>query len=566
MAHSERKLQKPSTAFAISTPNARQTCGSLSCQVDGHCTSLLGLAPEGCLIMKATLGTARWKPSKGLSNGWGITARRNLRGGKSSDCASKSRGLKLKMARSRLGKDSQFNKHQPMKPLSLELKNIGLHADTKIEINQPMLVFFGEVQSGKSTILRAFPLLIGQQEMPKDLIRHGADEAMIRFKYSQPDGSITRTFYRGKNGVTSRPIEWIENGVRVSNPVQKLTLFYNPFQNDGDYLRRQSATGRKEFFRQMFPMDTAALDKEALQCSTTASDLRSKLKGYGEIDLMPVQVVDLSALRSRLEQVRQKAARDVSDWRLKCSEVAGRNAAALAKSVEENNAARSANRDRGLHVMQLEATEKEIRRLTAVRDEHKEWLASHPVVELKPEPGLESEPPPPASADTRELEADIQNGAAQNVKAEQYKANQKRAEQREADKRALAAAEARQDAIKAEKTKLLKSASSKLGIAGFQVDETGRFTFEDTADDMLSESQWMRLQQALSGLYPKGLGLQLVDRGESLGRSGIAALVDHAKKDERNVLVTVVGDAPAETPPDIGVFVVDKGQVTPAKG
>jgi hypothetical protein len=82
---------------------------------------------------------------------------------------------------------------------------------------------------------------------------------------------------------------------------------------------------------------------------------------------------------------------------------------------------------------------------------------------------------------------------------------------------------------------------------------------------MLSESQMMRLSQAISGLYPEGFNLSLVDRGESLGRKGIAELVQHAKEDERNVLVTVVGDAPAETPPDVGVFVVSAGQVT-AKG
>jgi len=64
----------------------------------------------------------------------------------------------------------------------------------------------------------------------------------------------------------------------------------------------------------------------------------------------------------------------------------------------------------------------------------------------------------------------------------------------------------------------------------------------------------------LSALYPKGFGLELLDRGESLGKS-IFQFVDRAKQENKTILATVVGERPAEVPAEVGVFVVEQGAV-----
>jgi hypothetical protein len=77
---------------------------------------------------------------------------------------------------------------------------------------------------------------------------------------------------------------------------------------------------------------------------------------------------------------------------------------------------------------------------------------------------------------------------------------------------------------------------------------------------MLSTSQIMRLSELLSGRYPDGFNLSLLDRGESMGKS-IFALIERATAEEKTILATVVGEKPAKTPDGVGVFVVEGGQV-----
>jgi hypothetical protein len=79
---------------------------------------------------------------------------------------------------------------------------------------------------------------------------------------------------------------------------------------------------------------------------------------------------------------------------------------------------------------------------------------------------------------------------------------------------------------------------------------------------MLSTSQILKLSHELSALYPEGFGLDLIDRGESLGKS-IFDFIEKAKREDKTILATIVGERPAQTPPEVGVFVVENGKVKP---
>src|SRR5208283_4244436 len=100
------------------------------------------------------------------------------------------------------------------------------------------------------------------------------------------------------------------------------------------------------------------------------------------------------------------------------------------------------------------------------------------------------------------------------------------------------------------------------GIKGLSFDETGNFIYQGTTAGMISDSQIMRLSSELSALYPEGFGIDLIDRGESLGRS-IFEFVDRAKEENKTILATIVGERPAKIPANVGVFVVEDGKLTP---
>ena len=91
-------------------------------------------------------------------------------------------------------------------------------------------------------------------------------------------------------------------------------------------------------------------------------------------------------------------------------------------------------------------------------------------------------------------------------------------------------------------------------------DETGDFTYDGTQAGMLSTSQLMQLSSELSALYPEGLGVELLDGAESLGKS-VFEFVNRAKAENKTILATIVGERPAKVPENIGVFVVEEGKV-----
>jgi len=107
--------------------------------------------------------------------------------------------------------------------------------------------------------------------------------------------------------------------------------------------------------------------------------------------------------------------------------------------------------------------------------------------------------------------------------------------------------------------KLLKLSEINGKIEGLEANEKGLF-FENTSFDMLSTSQIMNLSSQLSSFYPEGFGIELIDHGESLGKS-IFEFVNRAEKEEKTILATIVGEKPALVPENIGVFVIENGKL-----
>lgn len=439
-----------------------------------------------------------------------------------------------------------------MKPVKLTIKNVGIIKDTVIDINKPLILFYGDLAQGKTTLLNAFKWCLGGS-FPTDIIRHGEKEASVMFEFSEDTGpgSITRSWYFNKEEIaTARPVAFIRAGKPVSDAAKEIKKFLNPYLLDNEFLKKMNEKETNAYFVQLFGVDTSEEDKAITKAAIEAQTLRIKIKMYGEIDRAEVKPVDMSVLQSKKQAILYDHAQLVEN------------------TDNENTTIRELNNMVTNHTMHLDRIVDEINdidkemeslqgRKTAASTEMKivsEWLKTNNAQEEKPRP---------VTPDTSEIDNKISEAAAIAVKVEQYQKNLKRAQEKTADEAALSALEAKQRELKKAKTAKLSSMGEKSGIKGLIFSEDG-FTYNGTSAGMLSTSQIMDLSQDLSALFPAGFGLDLLDRAESLGFAigkNIIEFIEKAKREEKTILAAIVGERPAIVPPEVGVFVVKDGVV-----
>jgi hypothetical protein len=425
-----------------------------------------------------------------------------------------------------------------MKALRLEIRNIGLIADAVIEINKPLILFYGDVSEGKTTYLNAVRWVFGGA-FPADIIRHGETEAFIQLTLD--DGVVRRGFYIARDGSTkSRPLAFTRAGVPVREPVDEIAKFLNPFLLDQNFLLNKNELARKKYFAELFETDSAALDAEHATLAKQASEARAKLSGYGDIDCTPVpeptSTATLIADRRILQDKQQKEIQAIID--------------SNRAIITANNARAAWEKSEVEFSRQVDSLAKQLADANRALAVAKEYLQTHPV---------QFESPVPTPAGTPDLDTAIEQAAADAVRYAQHLANKTRALEKTTFEKSLSTTERRQDEIRCEKIARLSQISATCGIEGLQFEPDGNFIYVGTAAGMLSTSQLMTLSSALSAKYPSGFGLELLDRGESLGTS-IFKFIDKAKAENKSILATVVGEYPATVPENVGVFVVEQGR------
>lgn len=426
-----------------------------------------------------------------------------------------------------------------MKVKKLIIKNVGMVADTTIELDKPLILFYGEIRQGKTTILNCVKYALGAP-WPEDIIQHGKDEASVTLEFE--NGSVSRSWYIGKNGPTARAIQYIKDGKPVPKPAEAIAQLLNPYLLDQDYLRNMTELERKQYFVKLFNVDTSEFDTYYASLEENAKNLRATVKGYGEIDLTEYKATDVSALRAKRADIQ-------AEWEKEVRAIGGQNATVTAHNTNVERSAKALE-EAAQRVQELEA---ELVLARAKVETIRAWQSQN----LKMP--LQNLPPAP---DNLALEIEIDKAAQDNVRAEQYQKNLARAKQKEADEARILEIETQKRDIKQQKADKLSAISATCGIPGLAFDQDGNFVYQDTTAGMLSTSQLMKLSSELSALYPEGFGVELLDRGESLGKS-IFEFVERAKKEEKTILAAIVGERPAKVPENIGVFVVEDGKVKP---
>jgi len=457
-----------------------------------------------------------------------------------------------------------------MKPVSLIVKNIGPIGDASIPFAYPLIMFYGEPRAGKTTILNCIRWVCGGG-YPEDVLKHGAQEGKIALTLDH--ATISREFYRAADGaVKDRGVVLVRDGAIVKKPVAEIAKLLNPFLLNQDHFRQMGETERKQFLVSVLGVKTDDLDGEAVKVEADARDLRSKIKGYGDIDLTPVKPVDMTALREARTKIVVSHAKKAQVWRAELAKVEADHQAEVERINAENAAGIAHNAACGVLVKKIADAQSDITelesRLATRRENLKDYQAA---LKANPELPLKVIPSAPITTelrarintppDTAKLDADISAAAANEVRYQQYQAAVAREQQRQNDRGELVKLEARTKEIKGERVARLASVSVSSGIAELSFDDAGNVVYEGTQMGMLSTSQVMRLQKKLEGLYPEGLGLSIVDRAESMGRS-VFEFVAMAQERHSTILATVVGEKPADIPENVGVFMVEAGKVT----
>jgi len=428
------------------------------------------------------------------------------------------------------------------------LRNLGLHEDSKICVNKPLVAFYGDIKQGKTTILNAVKLAFGGG-FPSDIIKRGEEEASIFLSFEN-NTTITRSFYRNKQGdTTSRPISFVQEGRVVKNPVKQLQNLINPFILDNEFFMKKTPLERQKYLIELFGVDTSEEDAEIKTLESTCKAQRVEIKTFGEIDTTPVEKPDTEALYAKRNEIQKVAAQAVeAHGKAMQARNAVQNEILKAKANAEDNYKSAKHVEE--EILQLQA---KIVELEAKRDG---FYAVYKSIEI---PELPPEPPAPNVPSTAEIDEKIANSKADELKYDLYQEALKKQEKKDLVQKQLQVNEGSLKEKRQEKLDKLIDLSEKTGIEGLEFKEGG-FMYKDVDDGMLSTSDILELSNGLAALYNDGLKLKLVDRGESLGKS-INDLARHAEEDERTVLVTVVGDAPADIPSNIGVFLVEDGKV-----
>ena len=451
-----------------------------------------------------------------------------------------------------------------MKIKSLTIKNIGIIKNGTLKLDNPLTIIYGDIKQGKTTYLNCIRWAFGGS-FPKDILTHGGEEGFIELELDK--GLINRSFYINKNGETvARDCKIILNNRPAK--VNDLKRYLNPFLLNQNYLVDMKDSERNKFIVELFQIDTDGLDSELIQNETTAQNLRSKIKMYGDIKTEYVEKPDYEGLQNEKTRIEN----EMKEYR---AEVESENA--KTKTEYETEKSKLLNGIIEFNKLQdkLESEIKNneallVRFKTTIKDSIFEScfdvkmamniLETLQKPQLKKELFIDLTEPLYVSVDESgliEINNKIKFLEIQQVKYDQYLKDIAK----EDEKMKLTGELSKVVEIircmrleKAAKQESINGIIEGLEYKDFQL------WYEETSFEMLSTSQVMSLSSKLSSLYSESFGLELIDRGESLGKS-IMSLVEKAEKEEKNILVTVVGEKPAEIPENIGVFVVENGEI-----
>lgn len=438
----------------------------------------------------------------------------------------------------------------------IRIQNVGMVGNADIVIDKSLTLFYGEIRQGKSTILNAAKFALGGA-FPADIITHGESEALIELTFDV--GTVTRTFYRSKEGETkARDVVFVRDNKPVPRPATELKRLANPFLLDQDYFIKMTELERNKFLLDLINVDTSDLDAKISKLERENAELRIRIKTRGDIKPPEkVTVPDEAPLRAEREAILQRNKQRQGEWSTAVgnAEAHNKKVAEVAEQRARIEYARERSRnDIEEKKRQIARINQEIAELETGITAATKALADLVVLEQLPMPT------PPVVEPTDDVDRKISEISAIRTQAALAERAEAEYRKQQEDVTSLATQEQELKEFRTARLERLKKLASECPVSDLSFNEDGELVFQGTTAGMLSTSQLMELSGRLSSLYPEGIALELIDRAESLGKS-VFDLIKRAETNKRTILATVVGDTPAVVPADIGVFVVEDGKV-----
>lgn len=465
------------------------------------------------------------------------------------------------------------------KPNKLIIHNIGPIADMTIQIdNKPLYVFFGDLMQGKSTILQSVQLLFSKF-WPADIIKHGSNPMTAFVELTFPGGSLRRDFvHNPKTDKIDAELTLLmdNSSVPVKRPYEVVKMWINEFLTNPDLIRHMSGPDRCRFFLRLLSIDTGEADAEIADLKAQQKALEIRIAAFGDINLEPVEKIDAAALRAELKLTKQVHEGKVKAWQKELEGLREQYEGGKWKELRDaengyDSLVQSIDKD-DIEITSLEKRLAEIKASRKVNFDASALIVQK-IKDLKFEVNAMPDLKPQADVieaqisnplDTSAIEQRIKLADQNEILYAAYEARVAKAQERTDANGLLEYAKARVKELETQKAQQLATAANESGIAGLGFDAAGNFTYEGFANDMLSDSQLERLQLSVRGRMPEGLRLALVDRGEALDLrnvKNIQAEVDRAVASNLTVLVAHTGEAPADAPENVGVFVVQNGKL-----
>jgi hypothetical protein len=446
----------------------------------------------------------------------------------------------------------------------LVVHNIGIIAHEEIIFEKALNLFYGDIKVGKTTLVITSVKLLFGGAIPKDILRHDTNEGYVQLVFD--NASIKRSFYINKSfEVDARPIEFYINNSKVQKPASAIQKILNPFLLDQDYLLKKSSIERQRYFVELFGVDTSVLDKELLEKTDIAKDLRANIKAFGEINIIPVEKPDVEKLKGekvdidrKNQSVQKEYEKQIANEKQRVDKYNSRIQFHNQEIITTNNSMKDHAEKKQKIARQIHELQKEQDLLNNLMDSDMLWLndpGNGEMTQIKPD-----ETEKPTYLETVEIEEQISDAKANEILYTQYQDAKRKQKEKNYHLDLLRENESRTAAIKQEKIKKLAEISETIGVKDLKFDYSGSAIYQGCHMGMLSTSQLMQLKSDCQALYPNELGIELLDKAESLGKS-IFDYTDKATQHNLTILATIVGEKPANVPENIGVFVVDNGKI-----
>lgn len=456
------------------------------------------------------------------------------------------------------------------KVVSLEISNIRLIKHELIEFDAPLMLFYGDIRQGKTTILDCIKSLF-LSKIPQDFITKGERKGFV--KLILENGTIEKHFRIDKHGVQkSDATISIIDSKKVG--VKEIQGMINPIQLNQDFLKEMTGLERSRFFIDLFNVETKGIDNKIEESLALQSEFKRKCNAIGQTNYKKIErpnikfckdeiAVEKEFLLKTYESIKldNDNKKSIYDSEIEIVKLRINDKNILIKSendsLDEINYNLKKLQNSIFGNIEYTGCLDSLKAILETKCIQREIDVFREIDKIKTPEYL-----PTDNIDKSKYNILLEKFNLANQKMISYDYDQlelkKLNEFNLLDSLLIDIRETLSD-LRKDKIKKLSEYGSE--IKGLEFTETGSINYKGINIEQLSTSQIVELGSNLQILYKDNLlGIELIDRAESLGKS-VFEFAEKAIRENSTILATIVSETPANAPSEVGVFFVENGEI-----